>query len=599
MPRNIKQAFDKGTRSADGKPGKNYWQNTGRYNIHITATPPSHTISGTETISYLNQSPDTLRTIVLRLIDNIHKPQSARSGYASLAQLSNGMVIDTLQINGSVQRFNNDVGTVARVRLPKSLLPKDSIQLQIAWHYELPVESGREGMIDSTTQYLAYFYPRVAVYDDYNGWDVIEHMDRAEFYNDFNDYTLQVTVPKNFVVWSTGTLQNEGAVLQQDVAKRLKESFTSDKTIHVATLQDMLQHKVTKQNDWNTWTWTANGISDMAVGISDHYVWDAGSAITDSSTHRRASMQAAYNDTTADFKHSIAFGTYALTWFSHHWPGVAYPYPKMTAFQGYADMEYPMMVNDGGGNPLPFAQLLQDHEMAHTYFPFYMGINETRYAYMDEGWATTFEYLIGIAENGQQKADAFYKQFRVKRYITDPSTEEDMPIISMSDQVSGMGYGSNSYGKPSMAYLSVKDMLGDDLFRKCLHAYMERWHGKHPIPWDFFHAFNDAAGENLDWFWNNWFFSYHYIDIAVADVNTNGNKTTVQINNVGGFAIPFDVVVTYADGSTKSFHQTPAVWKANTDKASVTIPGNAEVKAVLLENGIYLDATPGNNTWKK
>ncbi|PUZ30599.1 aminopeptidase [Chitinophaga costaii] len=598
MPRNIKQAYAKGTRSPDGKPGKWYWQNTATYDIHITAAPPSQVIKGTETIVYHNQSRDTLKTLVIRLIDNIHKPQASRSNYAGKQTLSAGFTVDTFTLNGKAQAFNNDVGTVAPVRLGATpLLPGDSVQLYVTWHYELPLQSGREGMIDTTTQYLAYFYPRVAVYDDYNGWDMIEHTDRTEFYNDFNNYRLSVTVPRNYVVWSTGTLENAAAVLQPAVAERLRQSFTTDSVLHIATQQMVNDKAVTAQNDQNTWIWTAHNVSDLAVGISNTYIWDGASAVVDSATMRRASMQAAYRSTAEDFHHSVAFGQFALTWFSHHWPGVAYPFPKMTAFQGFADMEYPMMVNDGTVNDLRFAQLLQDHEMAHTYFPFYMGINETRYAYMDEGWATTLEYLIGIAEFGQQKADDFYKTFRVKRYISDNSTEEDMPIISMSNQVSGMGYGSNAYGKPSMAYLSLKDLLGDALFRKGLHAYMDRWHGKHPIPWDFFYSLNNATGQDLSWFWNNWFFSYNYIDLAVASVHTSAKQTVVVVHNTGGFAIPFDVILTNATGSTKTYHQTPAVWKANQQQATITLP-TGQVKEVTLENGIYLDATPADNTWK-
>ena len=184
------------------------------------------------------------------------------------------------------------------------------------------------------------------------------------------------------------------------------------------------------------------------------------------------STQAAYDVKGTDFINSVKNTNYALAWFSNNWPGIPYPYSKMTAFQGFADMEYPMMVNDSQmGDPV-FAQLVQDHEIAHSYFPFYMGINETRYAFMDEGWATTLEYLIGIAEHGKDAADKLYKQFRVNRYINDKSAEEDQPIISMSSQLSGAGYGNNSYGKASLSYLALKDLLGDDLLKKRLtHLY--------------------------------------------------------------------------------------------------------------------------------
>lgn len=596
MPRNIKQAYDKGTRALDGKPGAHYWQNHGRYDIEITSTPPSQLITGKETIVYQNNSPDTLKSLAIRLIDNIHKPQASRANYASADFLSHGMQVNEAKVNGKTVEFNNNTGTVANVKLPQALLPGDSVTLNFTWRQELSKESGREGMITENTQYLAYFYPRVAVYDDYNGWDVIEHTDRTEFYNDFNDYRVAVFVPKDFIVWGTGTLVNPTEVLQPAVAERLQQSFTANDVLHIATIKDVVDKHVTAKHDQNIWVWTADHITDVAFGISNEYVWDASSAVVDSSTMRRASMQAAYNPTSEDFTKSVAYGQFALTWFSHHWPGVAYPFPKMTAFQGMADMEYPMMVNDSHVDNARFAELLQDHEMAHTWFPFYMGINETRYAFMDEGWATTFEYLAAIAETDQVKADNFYRAFRVNRYINDKSTEEDMPIISMSTQVSGMGYGSNAYGKPSMAYLSLKDMLGDDLFRKSLHTYMDRWHGKHPIPWDFFLSFNAATGQDLNWFWNAWFFSYNYIDLAIGDVKTGSKETSITINNDGGFPIPFDIVVTNADGTTKTIHQTPAAWKANGKQAVITVPV-ANAQSVKLNNGIFMDATPANNSW--
>jgi hypothetical protein len=405
MPRDIKKAYDNGTRSADGKPGAKYWQNHARYNISITAAPPLSTVKGIETITYFNNSPDTLKRLNMKLILNIHRPGSARMGDASPDYLTSGIQIDSFIVSGQKKAWNNvqAATTNQQVTIPKPLMPHDSVKMTIAWHFDASKESGREGQIDSTSYYLAYFYPRVSVYDDYNGWDRVAFVDAQEFYNDFNDYTLNVTVPKNFVVWATGTLQNPTQVLQKEFADRLQKSMTSDSTIHVATIEEITGNKVTTQNAMNTWTWTATDISDVAVGLSNHYIWDAGSVIVDNKTGRRSSMQAAYSVKGTDFKQSVQYGRNALGWFSHNWPGVPYPFPKMTAFQGFADMEYPMMVNDSQMGDPSFAQLVQDHEIAHTWFPFYMGINETRYAFMDEGWATTLEYLIGTAEKGKEK----------------------------------------------------------------------------------------------------------------------------------------------------------------------------------------------------
>jgi hypothetical protein len=597
-PRDIKLAYQRGTRSPDGRPGKNYWQNFGRYAINITVAPPSRDVKGTEQITYVNNSPDTLKTLNMKLIMNIHRSGAARARTIGTNYLTDGIQVDSFKIDGKNKAWNNKTAAATNqgVGLLKPLMPHDSVKLDIAWHYQLAIGEGREGVIDSTSFYLAYFYPRVSVYDDYNGWDRLDFLDAQEFYNDFNDYTLSVSVPKNFIVWATGTLQNPKQVLQPEYATRLEKSMTSDSTIHIATAKDIADKSITAQNAMNTWTWKATNISDMAVGISDHYDWDAASVLVDDAANRRSSMQAAFPDKSEDFHHSVQFGRYALGWFSHNWPGVPYPFPKMTAFQGFADMEYPMMVNDSHASDLKFAELVQDHEIAHTYFPFYMGINESRYAFMDEGWATTYELLIGRTEVGNEKAENFYKQFRVDRWIHDRSSAEDQPVITMSSELRG-GYGNNSYGKPSLSYLALKDMLGDELFKKALHTYMDNWHGKHPIPWDYFNSMNSGSGKNLNWFFNNWFFTNYYDDLALKGVTKTTGGYKVDIQNIGGFAIPFDIKLTYTDGTTESFHQTPIVWEKNQKQIIVTVKTAKQVKSAVLDNGIFMDADESNNTW--
>lgn len=597
MPRDIKKAYQKGTRSPDGKPGKNYWQNFGRYNISVTVVPPNRDVKGTEQITYTNNSPDTLKRLNFKLIMNIHKPGAARFFGVGANYLSDGVQVDAIKADGKQLNWNNkSVSTNQGVSLPKPLMPHDSVTLDLTWHYQLVTGQGREGVIDSTSFYLAYFYPRVGVYDDYAGWDRTEFIDALEFYNDFNDYTLNVTVPKNYVVWATGTLQNPKQVLQPEYAARLEKSMTSDSTIHIVTPDDTKGRKVTAQNDMNTWTWKANYVSDMAVGISDTYDWDAASVVVDKTTGRRSSMQAAFPDKSEDFHHSVQFGRNSLSWFSNNWPGVPYPFPKMTAFQGYADMEYPMMVNDSHTGDIRFAQFVQDHEIAHTYFPFFMGINETRYGFMDEGWATTLELLIGTAEVGKEKAEALYKQFRINGWIHDPSTSEDMPIITQGTELRG-GLGNNEYGKPSLSYLALKDMLGDALFKKALHTYMDNWHGKHPIPWDYFNSMNSGSGRDLNWFFNNWFFTNGYIDLALSKVTKTGGEYKLDVTNIGGFAAPYDVKVVYADGKTDSFHETSACWQKNQKQTVIVIKTAKAIKSIKLDGGIFMDADESNNSW--
>ena len=601
MPRDVKKAFEKGTRSPDGRPGKNYWQNYGRYNITVSAMPPDRTVKGSEQITYVNNSPDTLRNPVFKLFLNIHRPGAPRLNTAGADYLNPGVQIDAFTVNGQAQKWQElpYFSTWQPFHLPTPLAPHDSIQFTFDWHYLISLQSNREGMIDSTTWFLAYFYPRVAVFDDYNGWDRMNFTDIQEFYSDFNDYTVTINTPKNYIVWGTGTLQHPESLLQPAFAKKFAESFHSDQTIHVATKEDLAAKKVTAQNAVNSWQFKATNIPDMAFGLSDHFDWDAASVLVDDATHRRASVQAAYNDTASDYHYMVQFGRHALDWLSHNWPGVPYPYEKTTIFQGYAGMEYPMMANDETYADTTFGKFVAEHEIAHTYMPFYMGINETRYGFMDEGWATTFELLIGRSDMGKEKAEEFYKQFRVDGWIGDPSSDEDVPIISPGDTQTGQGLGNNEYGKPSLGYLAMKDILGDELFKKCLHEYMSRWHSKHPIPWDFFNTFSDVAGQNLNWFWTNWFFSNNYIDLAIGNVEAAGKGYTVLIRNKGGMAIPFDLDIHYTDGSSATFHQTPAVWKADQTSTRVMLDASGEkkIQSAEIRSGIFVDADISDNKW--
>ena len=599
-PRAVARAYQAGTRTISGRPGPNYWQNHARYTIAINVAPPARTVTGAEQITYVNDSPDTLKALVFRLIVNIHKPGAPRAFPAGEDYLTTGVHVDSLTVNGAARPWGNDaqIYTLHGVRLTTPLAPHDSARVTLNWHYDLSRASNREGMLDSTTAYLAYFYPRIDVYDDYDGgWDGTVFTDMQEFYSDFNDYDVSVRVPANFIVWGTGTLTNPDQVLTPEYARRLQASMTSDSTIRIATQEDLNAHRVTRADGDHTWHFTATHIPDMTFAVSDHYDWDGGSVVVDDATGRRASVQAAYNDTSADYHHMVQYGRHALAWFSRNWPGVPYPYEKSTVVEGRADMEYPMMVNDNSFADTVFARFVVEHEMSHSYFPFYMGINESRYAFMDEGWATTLEYLIGQVDLGPARAAELFRQFRVNGWAGDPSPLEDLPIITPNDAENGQAYGNNAYGKPALGYLALKDMLGDAAFGKALHEYMDRWHGRHPIPWDFFYTFNDVTGKNLDWFWNSWYFSNDYIDLAVNAVKATPGGTSVTVGNIGGMPAPFDVLVKYGDGSEDSVHETAAVWERTPRAATVTFRSKKKVSSVTLLGGIWVDADSSNNRW--
>lgn len=597
-PQNIKQAYQNNTRSKEGIPGKNYWQNTARYSIEIMANPPGKNIKGTETISYKNNSPAAIKNLVIKLILNIHMPGAARQSSAGKDYLTNGIIIDKFFVNDDEKPFGYvGANTQKQVNLNDAVAPGDSVQLKFEWHYDLSKQSGREGMLDSTSFFLAYFYPRVAVMDDVFGWDRMNFTDAQEFYNDFNDYEVAITVPVNYLVWGTGDLINGAQVLQPGYLEKLNKSFTSDEVINIVTAEDIQAHHITVQNPTNTWRWQAKNVSDVAFCISNHYVWDAASVVVDKKTGRRASCQSAYLNSSKNFHNQVKHIQHALDWFSNNWPGIPYPFQKSTIIQGFADMEYPMMANDSPQDDDIFQRFIAEHEIAHSYFPFYMGINEHRYGFMDEGWTTAFEYLIGIHEMGKEKAGYFFKQFRVGGWALHPNDETQVPIITPLNILSGSAMGINEYGKPALAYLALKDMMGDDLFKKCLHGFMNRWNGKHPIPWDMFYSFNNIAGKNLNWFWNNWFFTSGFMDVAVENVVAGKGGYQIIIKNKGGFVIPVDFKITFTDGSLLDKHFTAAIWEANSSKAVIPIITTKKIAYLKVDGGIFMDANEKDNNW--
>lgn len=200
---------------------------------------------------------------------------------------------------------------------------------------------------------------------------------------------------------------------------------------------------------------------------------------------------------------------------------------------------------------------------------------------------------------GQEKAEQLFKMFRVRGWIGDPSQSQDVAIITPANDLNGAALGNNEYGKAALGYLAMKDMLGDALFKQCLLSYMDRWHGKHPTPWDFFFTFNDVSGKNLNWFWDSWFFRNHYIDLSINNVVKSGSGYAITLMNIGGMPAPADLHINYTDGTSETVHQTPAIWQRDSRKAIVTIKTAKKVSTIKIDGGIFMDADETNNSWKE
>ncbi|MFD2244716.1 M1 family metallopeptidase [Pontibacter ruber] len=595
MPRNIQQAYEKGTRSASGVPGQNYWQNSADYTIKLNFDPNTRQLSGTVAIDYVNNSPDTLRQIWFKLYPNFYKKGAARARSIDPKDVTDGVQIQQLSINQQaedVAKLRID-GTNMPVTI-KPLAPKGRAKVSITYSYTLNEGShNRTGQVDEGSHFIAYFFPRIAVYDDIDGWNRFAYNGSQEFYNDFSNFNFEVTVPKNFVVWATGDLKNASEVLQKKYVKRLQEAEKKDKIITVIDSTDLKRKDITAQNATNTWKFEARNIVDFAFATSDRYMWKSTSLVVDPKTKRRTRVDAAFLPKQKDFYEVVDFGRKIVEAMSYTFPKWPFPYSHISVFQGLDQMEYPMMVNDNPMEDRADVIMLTDHEIFHTMFPFYLGTNETKYGWMDEGWATIGEWIISPIIDPKIVDD-----YGVAPYGAAAGTEVDLPITTLTTQQSGTSMFLNSYPKPALGYLYVKDMLGDALFEKALHFYIEKWQGKHPQPYDFFNAINAGSGRNLNWFWQRWFFDAGYPDLAIANVQQQNGEYQVTVESVGTKPVPVDLVITYADNTTFTIHKTVEVWEKGNKTVLLSFKPQKAVKQLELKGTHVPDSNKRNNLYQ-
>ncbi len=592
VPVNIQAAYDKQTRSADGNPGKNYWQNTADYDLKINFDPVTRLLTGSETIDYVNNSPDTLKQVWFKLYPNLYKKGSIREMAINAADISDGVDITEFSMNGTTYakqklRIN---GTNMTVNVP-AITHGQHARFAISWNYTLNKHSDiRTGEIDPGADFVAYFFPRIAVYDDIDGWNRHAYTGSVEFYNDFCHFKAAITVPDSQVVWATGNLLNAKDVLSQPVYLRLQQAEKNDGIITIIDSTEINSATNHSGTD-NTWLYEANDVTDFVFACSDHYMWRSASLVVDKNSGRRTRVDAAFNPKHKDYYTVISDARKTVEAMSYDFPKWPYPYPHETVFDGLDQMEYPMMVNDNPVENHAESVELTDHEIFHTMFPFYMGTNETKYAWMDEGWATIGEWIISPIIDS-----TLVDEYGVAPTSHNSGTETDLPIITLSTEIRG-AYFTNSYPKPAMGYLFVKDMLGDDLFYKGLHYYIQQWHGKHPIPWDFFNCMNTGSGKNLNWFWKKWFFENGIDDLSITKVNTT-EKPFVVITNKGGNPLPIDLKIEFADGNSASIHKSIEVWQKGNSMVTIPLPTGKKIEKIILGGVHTPDRDVKNNVWE-
>ena len=355
-------------------------------------------------------------------------------------------------------------------------------------------------------------------------------------------------------------------------------------------MAELLNGGVYKKNKANTFHFKAVDIPDFAFAASDHNNWDATSVVVDDKTGRRTFVSAVYNTASTDYPQVARIAADGIRLMSTWLPGYPFPYPCMTVFNGNDGMEYPMMCNDvstAPGSPMT----LTIHEVSHTYFPFMMGRNEQDYAWMDEGWAAFFDYKLSDSLSNHTLG-------RVRPYAEIAGTDNDVPPMVKSRNLS-TAYRNASYQRPQNAYFTLLDLLGYEKFHSCMTTYMDRWKGKHPEPFDFFQTWNQASGENLDWFWKPWFFEWGYPDLAVQNVifDEAAHCQVILIDKKGNIPVPIHLEVSYTDGSKEIFHYTAVVWKSGQQNFKVPCPAGKKIKSIELGSTTIPDVNLTDNKW--
>ena len=588
IPLEFRKTYQNETRSFDGKPGINYWQNKSDYNINVFFDTKARTLTGTANITYYNNSPDDLNHIILRLLQNWNKAGKARDWDIDTRAITDGFITKKINVNNTPVDINDGksyivFGTNAKLSLPQPLLSKGKLELYIEWEFQLPeVRNLRMGRYDDATYLVGYWYPQIAVFDDVYGWDEIDYPGMVEFYGDISNFDVTIeTDNKDAVVWATGVLQNPENIFQPEIYERYRKAEISADIVNIITPSD--KNILKNESSSIKWNYIAKNVPDFVFAFSDKYLWDASSYET--APGNFTMISAAYKEDAPYFNQVAFIAGGAIKYFSEELPGIPFPYPRMTVFNGSGGMEYPMFVNDEAEDTYESTVYLTAHEISHTYFPFYMGTNEKRFAWMDEGWAVLFAGgMNGVLTDDDHKART------VQNFAKAGGTTYDLPLIIPSYVIKTPAYRLLSYVKSANMYYILQDMIGKDLYKKVLKEYINRWNGKHPMPLDFIYTFNNVSDKNLNWFWNKWIFGIYYPDIAIEN-----SESSVNIINKGGLPVPVHLQINYNDGSTDTKKFSAEIWETQ-NRFNINT-GDKKIKSVILENKYIPDIDTTNNSW--
>jgi hypothetical protein len=552
-------------RTASGAPGHAYWQQRADYTIRATLDEPKRAISAAETVTYHNNSPDTLSYLWLQLDQNLFTPGSdnrtsatvlSRDAWSKGSAEKDGMRFDAMRSILESRTFQGGFNitsvkgadgrplkfvinkTMMRIDMPQGLKPGAKFVFSVEWNYKIndaKVLGGRSGYerfddADKNDLFeIAQWFPRMAAYYDVYGWQHKQFLGSGEFTLEFGDYDIALTVPADHIVASTGELQNPDAVLSATQRDRLRQARTAGKPVVIVTQAEAEAAEKSRSTSTKTWHFKAHNVRDFAWASSRKFIWDAqgykkdGTDTMAMSYYPKEGNPLREKFSTQAIIHTIEqYNKYALD----------YPYPAAISVNGpVGGMEYPMIsfngprpTKDKKTGEITYSKQAKYgligviiHEVGHNYFPMIVNSDERQWTWMDEGINTFVQYL---AEQAWE--ENFPRTRGEPRAIVDyMRSKNQVPIMTNSESL--LQFGNNAYAKPATALNVLREtVLGRELFDFAFREYAQRWKFKRPTPSDFFRTMEDASGTDLDWFWRGWFYTTDAVDVSVDGITEYG-----------------------------------------------------------------------------
>ena len=616
-PAFFRNAVDRGWRSEDGSPGPSNWTNWAHYDLTARLDPATARLEGTARVQYYNRSPVPLRVIAVHLYQNLHKegvprnsPQEITGGVELSRVSAGGMDLEEGPLRaGPAYEVS---GTVMMIRPPDQLAAGDSITLEFAWAATLPQNgSGRMGYSQKEVYLVGYWFPKVAVFDDQRGWDAEPYLSNAEFYDEFGDYDVALTVPAGWTLMATGTLENGEEVYSAQTLERMALAAASDERVEVATPEDLRAGRVTTagSDGWLTYRFQADSVRDFTWTTSNVQRWDATSAVVadrdGDGVEDRVLINSFWREDRAPlWENQWRYGKESI---EHHsrFTGFTYPWPHMTSVEGEdiigGGMEFPMLTLIGGYSQAEPQDLFNvtSHELGHMWIPMIVGTNETRHAWMDEG-STTFledmsrmEYWPGVDHH----------RLEAQGYLQVAAAGLEQSLMRHGDWYEpGPGYGIASYSKPATLMVLLRDMMGTALWDEAYRTFISEWAYKHPTPWDFFNTFERFAGRDLDWFWTSFYYETWAVDYDAAGVTANvGGPTVVRVVNRGLAPYPVTVRITTANGTVLDRTVPEDYWLEGHLEMLFEVPAESGpvIRVEVDPTRVIPDIDRSNNFWPR